>query len=72
MCKSNGERAEHAREALQAFMFSHPAAEYRELSTLETPLVDLLADIQHLCDELKLDYSRLASQAGQHYQAEAR
>lgn len=42
-------------------------AAYREENDPETRIVDLLADLRHLCDRLRLDFGDLDGQAHYHY-----
>jgi len=65
--EKNDDRADWAYEALCSFQ---SATGLGDEDGLDTAVSDLLADIAHLCDRERLDFSHLILRAKNHYEAE--
>jgi hypothetical protein len=64
---NNAERAEKAFRTMLVFM------QYTGLTRAdgyETAITDLIADLQHLCDEQGIEFAEVLRVAEDHYQAE--
>lgn len=62
----NSERAERAREVIVEYHDRHESTD----DDLRVALVDLLADLQHFCDDIGIDFEHALEVATEHYNCE--
>jgi hypothetical protein len=67
---TNKDRAERAKKAVEAYDEARENRGDCAAGQYETPIVDLLADLRHLCDERELCYASLSVTAEAHHRVE--
>ena len=67
---TNKERAKRAIKAVEAYDEDREDRGDCAAGHYEAPIIDLLADLRHLCDEMELCYATLSVTAEAHYRIE--